>query len=151
MEAPDELQINTVNQQPTNTNADRPKPTCHHCKKPGQHKSRCRLLKNQREQTQDTQNNPGNENTGAKALIQKATSTIITTTTTTKTIKEPRESRKLFSHPVKYVEKQTTPQRNATLEPTQPIDRLPGTEDSKERIRSQREPIKVTLMKLLKL
>ena len=30
-EAPDELQINTVSQQPTDTNADRPKPTCHHC------------------------------------------------------------------------------------------------------------------------
>ena len=31
-EAPDEIQINTVSQQPTNTNADRPKPTCLHCK-----------------------------------------------------------------------------------------------------------------------
>ena len=30
LEAPDELQINTVSQQPTNTNTDRPKPTCHH-------------------------------------------------------------------------------------------------------------------------
>ena len=29
--APDELQINTVSQQPKNTNADKPKPTCHHC------------------------------------------------------------------------------------------------------------------------
>ena len=37
-ETPDELQINTVSQQPTNTNADRPKPTCHHCKKPGLHR-----------------------------------------------------------------------------------------------------------------
>ena len=32
-EAPDELQKNTASQQPTNTNADRLKPTCHHCKK----------------------------------------------------------------------------------------------------------------------
>ena len=30
LEAPDELQLNTVSQQPTKTNADRPKPTCHH-------------------------------------------------------------------------------------------------------------------------
>ena len=35
LEAPDELPINNVSQQPTNTNADRPKPTCNHCKKPG--------------------------------------------------------------------------------------------------------------------
>ena len=33
LEAPDELQINIVSQQPLNTNADRPKPTCHHCKR----------------------------------------------------------------------------------------------------------------------
>ena len=35
LEAPDELQINTVSQQLTNANADRSKPTCHHCGKPG--------------------------------------------------------------------------------------------------------------------
>ena len=33
LEAHDELPINNVNQQPTKTNADRPEPTCHHCKK----------------------------------------------------------------------------------------------------------------------
>ena len=33
LEAPDELPINNVSQQPTNTNADKHKPTCHHCKK----------------------------------------------------------------------------------------------------------------------
>ena len=35
LEAPDELQINTVSQQLTNANADRSKRTCHHCEKPG--------------------------------------------------------------------------------------------------------------------
>ena len=33
LEAPDELQRNTVSQQTTNTNADKPKPTCQQCKK----------------------------------------------------------------------------------------------------------------------
>ena len=33
LEAPDELPINNVSQQPTNTNVDRPKPTCHYCEK----------------------------------------------------------------------------------------------------------------------
>ena len=79
------------------------------------------------------------------------TVTSITTTTTTETVTELKESQKLFTHPVRHVEKQTTPQRNATLEPLQPIDRLPGTEDRKDRIKSQKEPIKMTLMKLLKL
>ena len=51
LEAPDELPINNVSQQPTNTNADRPKLTCHHCKKPGRYRNQCRLLRKQREQT----------------------------------------------------------------------------------------------------
>ena len=54
-----------MNQQPTNTNTDKPKPTCHHCKKPGRFRNQCRLLKKQREQTDDTQNKPGNKNSGA--------------------------------------------------------------------------------------
>ena len=39
LEAPDVLQINTVSQPPTNTNADRPKPMCHHCKQPGHYRN----------------------------------------------------------------------------------------------------------------
>ena len=65
LEAPDELPINNVSQQPTNTNADRPKPTCHHCKKPGHYRNQCRLLKKQRETTENNQNNPGNKNSEA--------------------------------------------------------------------------------------
>ena len=84
-------------------------------------------------------------------LTRTATSTIITTIITTKRVTEPRESQKLITHPVRLVKKQTTPQKNATLEPMQPIDRLPGAEDLKDRIRSQREPVKATVLKLLKL
>ena len=74
-----------------------------------------------------------------------------TTTTITKTVTEPKESQKLFTHPVRHMEKQTTPQKTVTSEPMQPIDRLPGIEDRKDKIRYQRQPIKVTLMNLLKL
>ena len=85
-------------------------------------------------------------------LTQTAMPTIkIITTTTTKTVKKPRESQKLFIHPVRHVEKLTTPQKNATLEQMQPIDSLPSTENHKDRIRSQRKTIKATLLKLLKL
>ena len=68
-----------------------------------------------------------------------------------KTVTEPKKSQKLFTHPVTQVEKQTITQRNANMEPMQPIDHPQGTEDLKDRIRSQREPIKVTPKKLLKL
>ena len=73
------------------------------------------------------------------------------TATTTKTVTEPKESQKLFTHPVRHVEKPTTPQRDAILEPMQPTDRLPGTEDWKDKIKSQKEPTKMTLLKFLKL
>ena len=53
LEAPDELPINNVSQQLTNTNADRPKPTCHHCKKRAHDRNQCRFLKKQREQTEN--------------------------------------------------------------------------------------------------
>ena len=64
---------------------------------------------------------------------------------------ELKESQKLFTHSVRHVGRQTTPQRNASMEPMQAIDRLPGTEDRKDKIRSKKEPIKMTRMKLLKL
>ena len=67
---------------------------------------------------------------------QIATSTIITTTT--ETVTEPKGSQKLFIHPVRHVEGQTIPQRHATMEPMQSIDRLPGKEDRKHKIRSKK-------------
>ena len=65
MEAPDELQIKTVSHNTVNAKADKPKPTCYHCKKPGHFKNQCRLLKKQREQIENKQNNPGNKNSDA--------------------------------------------------------------------------------------
>ena len=62
LEAPDELQINAVSHNTVNANADRAKPTCHYCKKTGHYKNLCRLLKKQREQTENNQNNTGNKN-----------------------------------------------------------------------------------------
>ena len=94
LEAPDELQINTVSQQPKNTNADRPKPMCHHCKKPVQYRNQCRSLKKQLKKSEDTQNNPVNKKSGANNSKQEtATSTIIITTKTTKTVTEPRKAK----------------------------------------------------------
>ena len=66
LEALDELQINTVGHSTVNAKADRPKPTCHHCKKPGHYRNQCRLLKKQREQTENTQNKLGNKNSDVK-------------------------------------------------------------------------------------
>ena len=72
LEAPDELPINNVSQQPTNTNAERPKPKCHHCKKPGHYRNQCRLLKKQQEQTGNNQTNSGNKNSDANTSNQNS-------------------------------------------------------------------------------
>ena len=42
LEAPDEMQINTVTQQATQQNSENHQPTCHHCKKPGHYGNQCR-------------------------------------------------------------------------------------------------------------
>ena len=69
LEVLDELQINTVSQQLTNANTDRSKLTSHHCGKPGHYRKQCRLLKKQREETENSQNNPGNKNSDANNYI----------------------------------------------------------------------------------
>ena len=102
LEAPDELPIKNVSQQPTNTNADRPKPKCHHCKKPGHYRNHCHLLRKQREQTGNNQHNPGKK-TGPPIPLTRTV--MLTTITTTKTVTKLKESRKLSTHPVKHVEK----------------------------------------------
>ena len=79
-----------------------------------------------------------------------STSTILTTTTT-ETITEPKESQELFTHPVRHVARQTNSQRDAIMEPMQPIDRLPGREDRKDKIRSKKELFKMTQMKIARL
>ena len=80
------------------------------------------MLKKQQEQTEKTQNNPGNKIVALISLAQIATSTTLTKTTTTKKLTELKKSQKLFVHPVRDVGKQTTPQRNASLETMQLID-----------------------------
>ena len=53
LEAPDEMQINTVMHQDTQQNSEKPKPTCHHCKKPGHYRNQCRQLKRGKDQVQN--------------------------------------------------------------------------------------------------
>ena len=62
LEAPDELQINTVTQQATQQNTEKPKPTFNHCKKPGLYRNQCRQLKGEENQAQNNTNSAGNKN-----------------------------------------------------------------------------------------
>ena len=152
MEAPDDLQINTVSQNTVNANADRTKPTCHYCKKPGHYKNQCRLLKKQREQTDYNQNNPGNKNSDANTSNPNGNVNNPNNNNRNEvTVTELKRSQKLFTHPLRHVVRKTIPQRDAILEPVQPIDRLPGREDRKDKIRSKKEPVKIAQLKLIRL
>ena len=60
LEAPDEMQLNTVMQQDTQQNPEKPKPTCHHCKKPSRYRNQCRQLKREKDQGQSNTDSAAN-------------------------------------------------------------------------------------------
>ena len=125
LEAPDEQQVNIVSQHATHINADRPKPTCHYCKKPGHYRNQCRLLKKQREQMKRLKIILEIETVTPITLSQTTKPTKITTSTT-KIVTELKGSQKLFIHPLRHVARRTTPQRDVMLEPMQRTGHFPG-------------------------
>ena len=66
LEAPDEMPINTVTQQPPQQNSNKFRPTCHHCKKPGQYQNQCRQLKRKKDQKRNNTNSANNNNGSAQ-------------------------------------------------------------------------------------
>ena len=62
LEAPDELQMNTMTQHATQQNSEKPKPTCNHCKKPGHYRNQCRQLKREKDKTRSNTNSADNNN-----------------------------------------------------------------------------------------
>ena len=62
LEAPDEMPMNTVTQQAPQQNSNKPRPTCHHCKKPGHYQTQCRQLKREKGQTRNITNSASNNN-----------------------------------------------------------------------------------------
>ena len=66
LEAPDEMPINTVTQQAPPQNSNKPRPTCHHCKKPGHYQNQCRQLKREKDQTRNNTNSANNNNGSAQ-------------------------------------------------------------------------------------
>ena len=143
--------MNTVSQNTSNASADRPKPTCHNFKKPGRYRNHCRLLKRQKEQIEDTQYNPANKNSSASNSIPNNNTNKNNNNNNSENSDRAEKSQKMFTHPARHVGRQTIARTNATMKPMQPIDRLPGTENRKDRIRSKKKPIKMTRMKLLRL
>ena len=108
------------------------------------YRNQCCLLKMRKKQSEDTQNNPGNINSSANNSIPNNNTNKINNKNNYKIVTEQKESQKMFIYPVRHVERQTTPRRIAIMEPMQPIDHLLGTKIQTNRIRSKKEPIKIT-------
>ena len=66
LEAPDEMPVNTVTQQAPQQNSNKPRPTCHHWKRPGHYQNQCRQLKREKDQRRNSTNNANNNNGSAQ-------------------------------------------------------------------------------------
>ena len=60
LEAADELQINTVTQQATQQNPEKPKSICHHSENPGHYQNQSHQLKREKDQAQNDKTTAGN-------------------------------------------------------------------------------------------
>ena len=151
LEAPDEIKLNTVIQQDTQQNSGKPKPTFHHCKKPGHYRNQCRQLKREKDQTRNNTNSATNNNgsaqTNSNLNNNKVTDNAKGNNTNNQRDRKPRP---VFP-PCETCGKQTTPQRDATLEQTQQTDRLPGIDGRRDKTKPNREILKITRMGTSKL
>ena len=152
-EAPDELQLNTVTQQATQQNSEKPKPTCHHCKS-------LVIIGTSAVDSNEEKTKP--EITRIVLMIttmimvlfrQTLTSTRKLPTIPTQTIGKIKKTGNpdLSTHPVRPLVKLTIPQRIVTLEQMQRSDRLHGTDDRRHRIRSNKEMPRATQMGMFKI
>ena len=116
-------------------------------KKPGHYKNQCRLLKKQREQTENNSNNPGNKNSDANS--SNPNGNVNNPNNNNRNSNRAERKPKIVYPPCETCGKTNQPTEKCyIMEPMQPIDRLPGREDRKDKIRSKKKPIKMTQMKL---
>ena len=148
LEAPDGMPINTVTQQTPQQNSNKPRPTCHHCKKPSHYQNQCRQLKREKDQTQIV----------STMTMEAPKQTLTPTTTKLQTVPKETiyliketEDLNLSFHPVRHVVELTTPQRNAILEQMQRINSLHKRDDRKNRTKASKIMRKTTQMEMSKL
>ena len=138
LEAPDELQRNAMSQHATNTNVARTKPTCHHCKQPGQNRNLCRFLKKQRKEAERTLNFPGSRNSGANNSNLNNSINNRNYKNNHKNRNTARSKEKTV-YPIPETSGKTHHStENAIFERMQPMDRHPGTKDRKDIFRSKK-------------
>ena len=97
LEAPDEMPINTVTQQAPQQKSNKPRPTCHHCRKPGHHQNQCRQLKREKGQLRNITNSANNNNRSAQTNSNPNNNKVANNTKANNTIiQRDRRSRPVF-------------------------------------------------------
>ena len=92
-----------------------------------------------------------NNNNDGSQTNSNSHNKISNNTNANKTNSQKDKNLDLSSHPVRPVVKLTISQRNVTSEQKQLIDRFPGIDDRKDRIRSNKETFKTIQMWIIKL
>ena len=154
LEAPDDLQINTVTQQATQQNSAKPKPHCQHCKKPGHYRNQCRQLNRERDHARNNTSSAdkSNNNNGKGQINSNSNNKASNNTNANNTNNQKKaEDLDLSIHFVRPLVELTTTQRNNTLEQMQRTHRLPGIDDRKDNTKRNREMLKATQTGMFKL
>ena len=113
LEAPDELQINTVTHQATQQNPQILKPTCHHSKKSGHYQNQCRQLKGRKDRTRNNTNSADNSNNNKRDQPNYNSNNKVPTKTKANTqIIKKTEELDLSNYPVRPVVKPSIPRKN---------------------------------------
>ena len=146
LEAPDEMPINTVTQQAPQQNFNKPRLTCHHCKKPGHYQNQCRQLKREKDQTRNNTNSANNNN-GSAQTISNPHNNKVQNNTKGNNINNQRDrrTRPVFP-PCETCGRTNHSTEKSILEQTQRTDRLDEIDDRKDRTRVSRIMLKITQM-----
>ena len=138
----------------TRQHSEKPKPTCQHCQKPGHHRNQCRQLRQKKDQARNNTSSAdnSNDNIGNGQTNSDSDRRVANNTNANNTYSQKKtEGLDLSAHSMRPVVKPTTPQKNVTLERTQRTNHLPGTDDRKDKTKSNREILKATQMRMFKL
>ena len=127
LEAPDEMTINTVTQQAPQQKTNKPKPTFHHCKKPGHYQNQCRQLKREKDQTRNDTHTANNNNNGSAQANSNPNNNKVTNNAKGNNINNQRDrrARPVFP-PCETCGRTNHSTEKCFLEQMQRTDRLPG-------------------------
>ena len=114
LEAPDEIQLNTVIQQDTQQNSGKPKPTCHHCKSQVTIETNAVNSNERKTKREITQIVPPTTMEVPKQTLTPTITKLQTMPKATIQIIKETENLDLSFRPVRHMAEQTTPQRDAT-------------------------------------